>query len=141
MKKLKNYLVILFTFVTLCFVGISCETEPVVPACESGNYGTVIVKNNTGSQLMVDVNGIDETWIGNGYKCTYTKVSAGSITIWGSYDGSNWTYDYGYLSSCETFTYTWHSKKSSNGLYLEISKNGEVIKVITDLQVGEKIKN
>ncbi len=139
MKKIKNYLVIFFTFVALSCVCISCEDpEPVRPACESEHYGTVIVRNSTGYNLKVDVNSMWETWLVNGSHHRYTYVPSGIFTVWGSYNGSDWAYSDEYLSSCDEFTYTWYAKKSSNGLYLQISKGDQIIKVITDLE--NKIK-
>jgi len=65
---------------------------------------------------------------GNSYK--YTRVQAGSIECWVSFDGYDWAYNYESLSSCEDLTYTWYltGKKSANGcpFVLDIG-NGELV--------------
>lgn len=88
----------------LAFIGalitFSCEdpyVEPPRPDCEINNYGSVTVKNNTGYNVWVDV-----TWgsistnyekllyNGNSYK--YSRVHAGSIECWITFDGTNWSW-------------------------------------------------
>lgn len=62
-------------------------------------------------------------------------MDEGRIYIWFSFDGDDWVYDTYYLDSCEDLTYTWYlnkKKSTDSGLYLEISRNGKVIKTITN---------
>lgn len=65
---------------------------------------------------------------GNSYK--YTRVRAGSIKIWVSFDGNDWSYNYESLSSCEDMTCTWYLsyKKSSSGCpFVLLLPNGEEV--------------
>lgn len=119
----------------------SCEEPPPpIPDCEKYGYGEVTVKNSTGYQIKVDVTytstGINnEKWLYNGGNYTY-EMDEGKVYIWASFDGDDWVYDTHFLDACETLTYTWYldKKKSTNSLYLEISRNGEIIKTVTDFE-------
>jgi len=115
------------------FTFIGCETEPVRPDCEINNYGSVTVKNSTGYNVWVDVTwgNITENYeklLYNGGSYKYSKVPAGSIEIWITFDGSDWYYEYESLSSCEDMTYTWYlTGKKSTGCPFVAYINGEEI--------------
>ena len=139
MKKILSKLVLVLIFISAMILG-SCE-EPI-PDCEKYGYGDVVVVNSTGIEIKVDVtegdaNYNNERWVNNGGSITYSKINAGSITIWASPDGANWSYDDHYLDPCEELTYTWYlnkKKSSSYGLYLEIHQNGKLVKSISDFK-------
>lgn len=136
--------------ILLIFVGLfiaSCEEpEPPMPDCEKYNTGSVVVYNMTGYSLKVDVteSGEDvnyEKWVTNGDRTSYPRIEAGSIRLWASFDGDDWVYDTYYLSACEDLTYTWYlnkKKSTESGLYVEIAKDGVVIKTVTEFTVGDK---
>lgn len=68
-------------------------------------------------------------------------MDKGTVYIWASFDGEDWVYDTYYLDACETLTYTWYlnnKKSSSPEFYLEISKDGEILKEVTEFQTPEK---
>lgn len=124
----------------------SCEEPPPpIPDCEKYGYGEVTVKNSTGYQIKVDVtytsNGVNyEKWINHGGSYTY-EMDKGTVYIWASFDGVDWVYDTEYLSSCEHLTYTWYltgKKSSTPEFYLELSKDGEVVKTIHEFQTLNK---
>lgn len=143
MKKIKFFSLII-TFMMLIFT--SCETVDPSPDCEQNSYGTVIVKNSTGYAIIVDVTEgsseyNDERYLSNGGRTTYYKIDAGNIRVWGSFDGDSWNKNSHYLTSCEEYTFTWYLNKKSNSIenvWLEISKNGEVIEIVKDVDIGVK---
>ncbi|MFP4024560.1 MAG: hypothetical protein ACLFVR_08535 [Thiohalospira sp.] len=104
---------VIFFFISLFFIA-SCDEEDSRPDCEVDNYGTVIVKNSTGSSIYVDVTWgssdyNDERKLSNGSQTTYNRVNAGDIKVWGSYTGlDGWKYKSTYLSSCDEVTMTWN---------------------------------
>lgn len=116
--KLKSIIfsTVLITIMAMFFTG--CEEEPDKKDCEVKNYGKVIVKNKTGYEICVDVTEgssdyNNEKWISSGSQTTYNEIDAGTITVWASYDGSNWSKEKHSLSSCEEYTYTWYEGQSS----------------------------
>ena len=135
---------LLMSMIVVMILGFNCcETEE---PCEQNNYGTVIVKNQTGYDILVDVmddGWISERYLSNGSQTTYDRVSAGDISIWG-YNGQNEAIEDHYLSSCEEFTFTWYTSKKKSGdgnnLYLKISVNGHVIKTVSvdDLEIVQE---
>jgi hypothetical protein len=146
MKREKSIrLGIVFTLFAILFgaltVLISCEEPPPpVPDCELNGYGEVTVKNNTGYELKVDVTytilGANyEKWLNHGGSYTY-KMDKGTVYIWASEDGINWQYESYYLNACEDLLFTWKpgKKKSINSISLEISKDGEAIKTVSNFQ-------
>jgi hypothetical protein len=93
----------------------SCEETDSTPDCEKNDYGTVIVKNNTSTKIVVDVTEgsseyNNERWISVGSSTTYNKIDAGNITVWASRTGDqySWYKDSHNLSACEEYTYTWY---------------------------------
>jgi hypothetical protein len=99
----------------------SCDVEPILEHCESNHYGSVLVKNNTGYKIYTDVtwgsyNTNDERVLYVGGQTKYNEVKSGSIEIWVSFDGNDWSYNYENLSDCEDLTYTWYlsARKSAN---------------------------
>lgn len=136
----------------LAFIGaiitFSCE-EPK-PDCEIYDYGTVIVKNETGFKAEVDVtwgsyDTNDERIVYNGSSTTYREVPAGKIYMWVSiYTSGGWsgwlTPETEYLSSCYELTYRWYNSnaKSTNSLSLDIIRDGVVIKTITEFESEKK---
>jgi len=131
----------------LAFIGAivisSCEKEPPRPQCEIDNVGTVTVKNSTGYNVWVDVtwgNVVEnyEKLLYNGNSYKYNQIPAGSIEIWVSFDGSDWSYNYENLSACENMTYTWYlsGKKSAGECpFVLLLPNGE--EVVPTLKVKE----
>jgi hypothetical protein len=129
----------------------SCE-DPA-PDCEIYDYGTVIVKNETGFKIEVDVTwgNIDinsERIVSNNSSTTYREIPAGKIYLWVSilYDGywMPWEYKTEYLITCDELTYKWYmsGKKSTlNDLSLDIIQDGKVIKTITEFNTVTKYKN
>jgi len=112
----------------------SCEKEPPIPACERDRVGTVTVKNSTGYNIWTDVtwgNVVEnyEKLLYNGNSYKYNQIPAGSIEIWVSFDGQDWSYNYESLSSCEDMTYTWYlsSRKSAGVCPFYTYINGEEI--------------
>ena len=129
--------------VLLVFIGgllVACEVEPPTPDCELYGYGDVTVKNSTGFSLWVDctksIDGVNyEKKLYNGSSHTYYEMDDGRIYIWASFDGDDWVYDTYYLDACEDLSYTWYldkKKSTAGGLYLEVRKEGELIKTVTD---------
>jgi len=123
--KFKAIFCAIFIFVPATLFVSSCEDPP--PACEEGDYGTVNVKNESGYSLWVDVTWDDyyendERKVYDGSYTAYTKVPAGRIEVWGSFDRIDWTYDIENLSACEYLNFTWtlSYKKSSDGSILTI---------------------
>lgn len=134
----------------------SCETIDPTPECEREGYGTVIVRNETGFKIEVDVteSGSDynsERTLYNGGSTTYNRIDAGSIKLWvrtyinePGYNPfwTDWSYNSEYLSACEEFTYRWYTaywKKSTEpSLFLDILKNGKVIGTITEFELKTK---
>jgi len=119
MKKLKNILLILI--VSTLFLG--CDSLVDKPACEKDQTGSVKVVNNTGYSIYVDVTWGSSTYnseryVSNGSSSTYNNVPAGTVTIWASFDRSDWTSGYTSVSSCSTKTYTWSYGKKSPPLNL-----------------------
>ena len=136
MKRIKILFGIWLVLMMGVFVIQSCEEpEPPRPDCEINNYGSVTVRNSTGYNVWVDVTwgNITENYEkllynGNSYK--YTRVHAGSIEIWITFDGSNWSYNYESLSPCEDMIYTWYlsGKKSAGECpFVLILPNGEEV--------------
>jgi len=106
--------IVLFSVAVL----FSCEKTP---ECETNHYGYVRVVNQTGVNFYVDVTypGSDynnEAYLSPGSSYTYTMTS-GEVTVWGTdyygYLDNVWWYDYMYVYDCETSTYTWYAKKST----------------------------
>lgn len=149
MKKVKTWFIVL---ITALFMFSGCETEPPTPDCELQNYGSVTVNNDTGYKIYTDVtwgNVVtnNEVRLSHGSSYKYTKIPAGSIEIWVSFDGYDWDYQIEYLSACEDMSYRWYLKSAEiksteiesmefdrNNLALEISMNGEVIKTVTTFE-------
>ena len=137
---MKRILTIL-TFTSILLTS-GCELVDPTPECEKENVGTVKVKNSTGESLWVDVTwgSVSENYEkllyrGDSYK--YFDVPAGSIEIWASFNGDDWSFENESLSACEDMEYTWRltrKKSTSDGLALEIKKNGVVITTITEFQ-------
>lgn len=155
MKKLKIMKKIILLLVTSLFLFAGCEIYEPMPDCEKYDYGTVIVKNQTGYTIWVDV-----TWgsivtnnerrISNGNSTKYNEVPSGTIEIWGAFDTGDWTYETKYLSACEELTFKWTYNKSAtinksasvipdySDITLEILRNGEVVERITDFKRKNK---
>lgn len=134
MKKIKFIFALWVVLMGAVFVIQSCETEPIVPACERDRVGTVTVKNSTGYNVWVDVTWGDvvenyEKLLYNGNTYKYNSIPAGSIEIWVSFDGNDWYYEYESLSSCEDMTYTWYltSNKSTGCPFVGYGPDGEKI--------------
>ena len=112
-----------------------CEKEDPKPDCEINNYGSVKVTNHTGYPLWVDVTWGDvisnyEKKLNNNASYTYNKVPAGSVEVWGSFDGDEWVYDVESLTVCEDMTFTWTlatSKSTEKILQLINDQTGEVV--------------
>lgn len=130
MKKIR------FIAVLVLLIGftLGCETEPPRPQCEIDNVGTVTVKNATGYNVWVDVTwgNITENYeklLNNGNSYKYTKVPAGGIEIWVSFDGNDWYYEYESLSACEDMTFTWYlnARKSTGCPFIGYGPDGEEI--------------
>jgi len=135
MKKILLKFALVLAFIGTIFI-LSCEPpEPPRPDCEINNYGSVTVKNSTGYNIWVDVtwgNVIEnyEKLLYNSNSYKYTHVPAGSIEIWVTFDGTDWSFNYENLSSCEDLKYTWYlSNKKSAGdcpFILDVG-NGEMV--------------
>jgi len=130
MKRLLGLLLVVGLLV------IGCEDPPPpVPYCEQNNIGTVTVKNETGYTIYTDVTwgsydtNYEKMLYDNGsYK--YTKVPAGSIEIWITFDGDDWSWNRENVSACEDMTYRWYiaTKKATNGCPFIIDiGNGELV--------------
>ncbi len=92
---------------TLLISLTACEEEEEKPDCEVNNYGTVIMKNETGfDDLQVKVNG-EERSISNGSEATYDEVDAGSFSVWMSLErNSHSSEETKNLESCQEYTLT-----------------------------------
>lgn len=117
---MKKHLLYFAILVAILAGTICCETEEDKDECEVENFGTVTVKNNTSTSIVVDVTEgssemNDERWISVGQSTTYKKIGEGSITIWASRSGdtNSWFEEHHDLSSCEEFTFTWQDAKKS----------------------------
>jgi len=131
---MKKFLAIITVLMLSVFTFNSCEKEPPRPQCEIDNVGTVTVKNNTGYNVWVDVtwgNVVEnyEKLLYNGNSHKYNQIPAGTIEIWVSFDGSDWSFNYESLSACEDMTYTWYlsSRKSTGCPFVGYGPNGEEI--------------
>jgi hypothetical protein len=140
MKKILLKFAAVLAIIGAAFM-FACE-EPI-PDCERYDYGDVIVENSTGLRIKVDVTEgsseiNNEKWLSSGGRTTYSRIDAGSITIWASIDGYDWVYDDYYLDACEELTYTWYlnnKKSAQNSMYLEITnRNGDVLKTVDEFQ-------
>ena len=115
----------------------ACE-EPI-PECQQNQTGDIKVVNKIGFSTNFDI--YDDgsgNYISNGGSHTWYGVDAGYYTMWVRLDG-DWFYweQEQRLVACELLTFTWYlnKKKSTNNLYLEISRNGEIIKTITEFKL------
>ncbi len=115
MKK-RFSLSIAAVFTLLLLVTSFCELPDTRPECEKNNTGEVFVKNNSSYMIVVDVTwGFsdynDERRLGPGSATTYENVPAGSVTVWGRvFDEDYWSSDAAYVTSCETYNFTWTKK-------------------------------
>ena len=131
MKKILLGLV-LGLFVLFAF-DFCTKAPPPKPDCEINSYGSVHVANQTGYDLWVDVtwgNVVenDEYKLRPGNARKYTKIPAGNIEIWASFDGNSWIYDIDNLSVCEDMTFTWYlnnAKSTEKTLFLRNDVTGE----------------
>lgn len=135
MKKIFSYLTAIIVVFIMTFGFCSCETEE---DCKANNYGTVVVKNNTSTKIIVDVTEgsseyNDERWIFVGSSTTYNNIDAGNITVWGSRSGDqgSWYRDSYNLSSCEEYTYTWYDAAGDT--------NNSILKL--EFSIGSYTKN
>ena len=120
MKKILLKFALAFTLIGM-LITFSCEEpEPPIPDCEKYGYGNVTVVNKTGYSLWVDCTYIlggtnYEKRLYNNGSHEY-KMNEGTVYIWASYDGEDWSWDSEYLPSCGDLTYRWYSnkKKSTN---------------------------
>lgn len=143
---MKNLLLKFAAVLTILGSAIMFSCEEPVPDCEKYDYGNVIVKNSTGLRIMVDVTEgsseiNDERWLNSGGRTTYSRIDAGSITVWASPDGYDWVYDDHYLDACEELTYTWYidkKKSSDSNFILEINMGGNIFKMISDFEWSDK---
>lgn len=139
MKKLLKTTILL---VTVFSFALFTSCEPKEEPCEAGNYGTVKVNNMTGSNIYVDVtfdetDYNDERFIYNNGSSTYSKIPAGSVDLWASFNGDDWVYNTEYLSACETLDYNWNVYKSAtmeDVITLEVLRNGVVIDAISNIE-------
>jgi hypothetical protein len=140
MKKLLALLIV----VAGLFIYSCEEPPPPIPDCERYGYGDVIVRNQTGYQLQVDVTYSStgenyEKWLYHGGSYTY-QMDEGRVYIWASFDGDDWVYDTYYLDACEDLTYTWYldkKKSTGSGLYAVTEVDGvamDTIKVFETLE-------
>jgi hypothetical protein len=120
LQKVSTLLIVLVMLVGIQMVMTSCEE--VQEACERDNVGTVTVVNETGYSIYTDVTWGDyntnyEKMLYDNGSYKYSNVQAGSIEIWITFDGEDWSYNYENLSACEDMTYRWYLtyNKSANG--------------------------
>jgi hypothetical protein len=131
MKRLKKIMVIFITFVSLLFVGISCESNVPKPDCEIYHTGNIKVVNKASINLWVDVadnvkyeNSPVRLWpmtstdyampVGKVYIFAASDVNF-NLGIWKQASG-----DY-HATECGTFTFTWTGGK---GISIDIEKDG-----------------
>lgn len=143
MKKMLLKFALALAFIGAIILG-SCEIEPPIPDCQEYQYGDIKVVNNVGFSTRFDIHDDGSgKYVSNGSSYTWNDVDAGYYTMW-IYIDSEWYYweQDQRLVACETLTFTWYldNKKSINNLYLEISRNGEVIKTITEFNAVTKYK-
>jgi hypothetical protein len=120
----------------------SCYKEEHHYRCELYNYGNVTVENLTYYNLWVDVTERfdevnNEVLLYDGESCKYLEIKTGKVYIWASFDGYDWVYDTEYIYECENLIYTWYStglKSTDKSVGLRISKNGDIIKNITEFK-------
>lgn len=125
-------------FLQSCEFFDSPEPEQQKQDCEINSYGTVILVNQTGKSLFVDVTWggsfeNEERKIQNGKSTTYYKVPAGPIVIWGAFEDTQWHYIEVSLEVCQEFKFIWfpHTIQSSqkNAFFVEVlDKEGNLIK-------------
>ena len=142
LRRIAAALFVLALFCGMLFTLTSCEPPPPpIPECEKYHEGTVTVENSTGYSIWTDVtwgNVVEnyEKLLYNGNSYKYTQVPAsghpdsngGTIEIWVSFDGQDWSFNYENLSPCENMTYTWYlsARKAANGCpFVVIDSNGK----------------
>ncbi len=128
---MKKILGVLLMFLALTVFN-SCE--------ETSTTGSVIVKNSTGSSIIVDINDSNGTWKGertlsDGNSTTYSNCEAGSVDGAARFvGGSTWYYSSTRsLSVGGSVTITWYpTKKSAEIGGLGEMINGEIIESSTE---------
>lgn len=139
MKRILLKFMLVFAFIGAILIS-SCETyiEPPIPNCEKYQTGDIKVVNKLGFSTRFDIyddgNGV---YISNGGSHAWNDIDAGYYTMWIQLDGDwyFWKQDQR-LAACETLTFTWNStKKSTHGIYLEVSKDGEIIETIMEFEL------
>ena len=129
----RNKIIQLIVYVAFaCFVmfSISALTScKKAPACETGNFGWVLVENQTVYDAIVDVGETYEAFLHHGESYDYGEVTAETIQLWLRFDGEDdWYYEYENLAPCEDMTFTWNvdgKKSTGKNVYLQVSRGGE----------------
>ena len=147
LTRLVGILMIMSMFFGTLLLMTSCEDPtPPRPQCEIDNVGTVDVKNSTGHSIWTDVtwgNVVEnyEKLLYNGNHYKYTRVPAGSIEIWVSFDGDDWYYEYESLSACEDMTFTWYlNARKSTGPPADLMVNGKTLEAKRGCDHPTKVK-
>jgi len=130
-----------FTSLLALFFGValflsSCEDPP--PYCEVNNVGDITIVNQTGFWFYFALDDYSDFRLNDGASKTYYDEPAGTHYFY-IYDDftSTWYYETEHLSSCEDLTFTWYlnkKKSSARSFVLEIARNGEVIKTLTEFK-------
>ena len=118
---------------TLFIILIGCKKEDPLPLCVIEDFGWVLVENETTYDGWVDATEYGqeenyEAFLHHGESYDYGKMNSGTITIWFTFDGDEWFYEYENLSHCEDLTFTWlpELKKSSKNIpVLKFTKDGQ----------------
>lgn len=119
MKKLVFVKVLLVLLLTVTVTGsLSCKKTP---ACEKENFGTVVIINHTGMDILVDCTPegedyIEERFLANGDSTKYRMIP-GQVTEWAieesGYPSGAWYSDSYYLEQCEVHRDPWTNSKSA----------------------------
>jgi len=102
----------------------SCRSKP---ECEKYNFSDVIVRNNTGVGIVVDVTYPpsemnEERYVSPGSSTTYRRMDAGRLWVWGS-AGYGWSRNNINTRACENFTFTWNALKDGT-VEIDLNYNG-----------------
>lgn len=121
----------------------SCEDPP--PYCETQNVGDITIVNKTGYWFYFALDDYNDFKLyDNGSKTYYDEESG--IHYFYVYDDLNynpgvWLYQTEHLSACEDLNFTWYlnkKKSTEGGFYLEISRDGLVVKTISEFKIRQK---
>ena len=96
-------------------------------SCVKETTGTVVIRNNAGYRLKVDVTWggapiNHERWVNNGSSTTYNRVPEGRVRIWSSATGYDWDWltDDIFLTAGQTYTHTFYYKSEPVSFEIEL---------------------